>query len=49
MTGSGDKHGSFIGGDLRTAGSALYYFDPGLILPTNHYVVVPGTWSDSGL
>ena len=49
MTGTGDKHGSFIGADLRTSGSADYYFDLGLELPTGRYIPVPGTWSDSGL
>ncbi len=49
MTGSGDKHGSFVAGDLRTSGSAMYYYDPGLVIPGDRYVIVPGTWSDSGL
>jgi len=49
MTGSGDKHGSFIGADLRTAGSADYIFDPGLKLPAGRYIIVPGTWAESGL
>jgi hypothetical protein len=49
MTGGGDKHGSFVGATLRTGGSADYFFDPGLRLPTGRYIVVPGTWTESGL
>jgi hypothetical protein len=49
MTGSGDKHGSFVGNVLRTGGAADYYYDLGLTLPTGRYLIVPGTWVDSGL
>jgi hypothetical protein len=49
LTGSGDKHGGFVGAQLTTSGSADIYYDAGLNLPTGLYVTTPGTWTESGL